>query len=169
MDNEYCLWLLPEEKIYSKYLGIISQIASKYQTKKFIPHVTLIKRLSIKEKNVISLTDKFVKSLEPVKIKFEKFGYTERKYRCLFISVSKTPEIRKAHIKANEIFKHIEELFLPHLSIIYGSLPIEIKREISESLKPLEKDSFILNRLVIYETGDKNEDLWKEVKRYNLD
>ena len=163
MKRIYSLFLLPEESIGKKYQKIISGIASSYRTKEFKPHVTLIKNLEMEEKEVLSFTNELIKWLKPIKTKFIEIEYSDRIYRSLYITVLKTQELLKAHNGANQIFGHKEELFMPHLSIVYGELPLDVKLKIIESLKPLNKEFFILDKLVVYDITEGNADLWKEI------
>ncbi|PJC80795.1 hypothetical protein CO009_01100 [Candidatus Shapirobacteria bacterium CG_4_8_14_3_um_filter_35_11] len=168
MKRIYSLWFLPEESINKKYQKIISGIASSYRTQEFKPHVTLIKHLELKEKEVLSFTNELIKWLKPTKTKFMELGYSDRRYRSLYITVLKTQELLKAHNKANQIFEHKEEPFMPHLSIVYGELPLDDKLNIIKSLKPLNKEFFTLDKLVVYDVTEANADLWKEVGYYGF-
>lgn len=168
MKRIYSLWLLPEETINQKYQKIISDIASSYHRQEFKPHITLIKNLELKEEEVLYFTNELIKWLKPTKTKLIEFGFSDRKYRSLYITVLKTQELLKAHDKANKIFEHKEEPFIPHLSIVYGELLLDDKLNIIKNLKPITKESFILNKLVVYDTTEENADLWKEVGFYNL-
>jgi 2'-5' RNA ligase len=168
MERIYSLFLLPEEGINKKYQKIISNVAASYRTQEFKPHVTLIKNLKLKEKDILLLTNKLIKWFKPIKTKLMKFGNSDRKYRSLYITVLKTPELLKAHNKANQIFEHKEEPFMPHISIVYGELPLDDKLDIIEGLKPLDKDFFIMDKLVVYDITEENADLWKEVGYYEI-
>jgi 2'-5' RNA ligase len=168
MNRIYSLFLLPEDSVNNKCQKIILDIASSHLTQKFKPHVTLIKNLELKEKEVLDFTNEIIKWLKPIKTKFVEFGYSDRIYRSIYITVLKTSEIIKAHDKANQIFGHKEEPFLPHLAIVYGELALDDKLKIIESLKPLDKEYFMLDKLVVYDITEKNADLWKEVECFDL-
>lgn len=168
MKRIYCLWFLPEERINKKYQEIISGIASSYHTEEFKPHVTLIKNLELKEKDVLSFTNELTKWLKPIKTKLMEFECSDRKYKSLYITVLKTQELLKAHNKANQIFGHKEESFMPHLSIVYGELPLNDKSNIIKNLKPLNKEFFMLDKLVVYDVTEENADLWKEIGSFDL-
>ena len=168
MKRIYSLFLLPEDSVNEKYQKIISDISSSYLTQKFKPHITLIKNLELEEKEVFLLTNELIKLLEPIKTKLIEFGYSDKIYRSLYISVLKTPDLIQAHNRANKIFGHEEEFFMPHLSIVYGELLLVDKLKIIKSLKPLNKEFFILDKLAIYDITEKNADLWKEVGCYEL-
>lgn len=168
MKRIYSLWFLPEEIVNKKYQKIISGTASSYRTQEFKPHVTLIKNLELKEKEVFLFTNELIKWLKPTKTKLMELGYSDRMYRSLYITVLKTLELTKVQNKANQIFGHAEEPFTPHLSIVYGELPLDDKLNIIKSLKPLNKEFFMLDKLVVYDITEENADLWKEVGYYDL-
>ena len=168
MNRIYGLFLLPEESIGKKYQKIISDIAATYHTKEFKPHVTLIKKLELEEKEVLSLTNEIVKWLKPIKTKFIEIEYSDRIYRSINITVLKTQELLKAHNRANQLFEHKEEPFIPHLSIVYGELQLDDKLNIIKSLKPFKKEFFILDKLVVYDITEADADLWREVEYFDL-
>jgi len=157
MNRIYSLFLLPEEGIMSPY-----------RIQEFKLHVTLIKNLELKEKEVLGFTNELIKYLKPIKTKFVEFGYSERFYRSIYITVLKTQELTKAHDKANQIFGHTEEPFMPHIAIVYGELALDDKLKITKNLEPLNKEFFMLDKLVVYDITEKNADLWKEVECFDL-
>ena len=168
MNRIYGLFLLPEESIGKKYQKIISDIAAIYHTKEFKPHVTLIKKLELEEKEVFLFTNELIKWLKPIKSKFIEIEYSDRIYRSLYITILKTQELLKAHNRANQIFEHKEEPFMSHLSIVYGELPLGDKLNIIKSLKPLKKEFFMLDKLVVYDITEADADLWREVECFDL-
>lgn len=157
MNRIYSLFLLPEE-----------DVVSPYRIQKFKLHLTLIKNLELKEKEVLLFTNELIKHLKAIKTRFVDFGYSDRFYRSLYITVLKTPDLMQAHNRGKLIFRHTEEPFMPHISIFYGELSLDDKLKIIESLGPLNKKYFILDKLVVYDITAKNADLWKEVGCFDL-
>lgn len=168
MNKIYGLFLLPEESVSKKCQKVISDIASSYHTQKFEPHITLIKNLELKENDVLLLTNELIKWLKPLRTRFIEFGFSNKKYRSVYIKVLKTQSLLKAHNKANQIFGHKEEFFIPHLSIAYGKLSLDVKLNIIRGLEPLNKDFFLLDRIAVYDITEEDVNLWKEIGCFNL-
>lgn len=162
----YSLWLIPDEPAFSNSSKIIENLSEKYNSPKFIPHITLLGRMEGEEEDLIKKTEKLVTQLFPLTIKLESFGFSEYKHKALYLNVEKSEELLSANKKASKIFNHDAE-FAPHLSLLWGTFDIDLKLKIIEDLGE-QNDTFKISSIVLYDITDTNENLWKEIKRLKI-
>jgi 2'-5' RNA ligase len=176
----YSLWLQPEGEQYEKLRNLIENISKSESSPAFEPHVTLLGELSGDLDDILEKTKKLATEHSPFKIKLtildsmtprEALIFTSDKsryFRCLFIRVERSEELVKINSDTAHAFG-IEQRgpFVPHLSVMYGSLDQISKRRIisavgSEYNIPLE-----IGRITICKTQGKPED-WKIVEHMPL-
>lgn len=193
MDKEsiYSLWLMPSGKTGSELANLILNLSKTHSTVSFEPHLTLFWPIIGTEKEVISKTQALASFLVPFSVDLKKPEWMNDYFRCIFLSAEKSDLLVGSHNKAKEIFaqkspnhaevikqvygeKLLKEIlarekepnFLPHLSIMYGLLPENIKTSIIRTL-PVQKISFQVNSLYLYETLAEPKK-WRLVKEFRL-
>jgi 2'-5' RNA ligase len=89
-------------------------------------------------------------------------------YRCLFFSTDDSDEIYRLREEAESIFEHSTvNPFIPHISFLYGSLPVFKKEAIVAELGDRFLGGFSLQkmRLVRTELGPEN---WEVLGEFEL-
>jgi len=165
MEENYSLWFMPTGKIYHKYKNIIKDLAKKYNSPTFEPHVTLIG--NIKDKDVFEKTSLLSKKIKPITIKIIKASYMFDYYRCVLALAEPNKEIMEAAKTARELFTDYNKReYIPHLSLLYGNFSEEIKQKIVNELGDLSVE-FKVNKIHLVTSGDIPEK-WSVVKEYKL-
>ena len=165
MQEKYSLWFMPENSIYNKFETIIKNLAKKYDTPTFKPHITLIG--SITEEDVFKKTELLSKKIKPFTIKIAKASFMFDYFRCVLALAEKSPEIMNAAKLAREIFTDYNKReYIPHLSLLYGDLSEEIKQKIVNELGDITAE-FPVKDIKLVTGGNIPED-WAIVKEYKL-
>ncbi len=133
MQEKYSLWFMPENSIYNKFETIIKELAKKYNTPTFKPHITLIG--SITKEDVFEKTELLSKKIKPFTIKIVKASYMFDYFRCVLALAETSLEIMDAAKLAREIFiDYNKRDYIPHLSLMYGDFSEKIKQKIVKEL-----------------------------------
>ncbi len=190
-ESSYSLWLMPSGKSHSDLVSIIGNLAKTHSTPVFEPHVTLLWPITGTETEIIAKTQKLASFLVPFSVELGKPDWTAEYFRCIFLNAEKTDMLMGSNLKAQELFSqkpanHVQILlstygekmtketlerekepkFNPHLSIMYGNIPQNIKTSIIKGLN-IPKMSFRVNSLFLYEiTADPKN--WRLVKEFRL-
>lgn len=161
----YTLWLVPKEPVYSRFSKLITNLAKKYGGPLFEPHVTLLGELTLSEKRLIFLIEKLVEKQKPFTITLNKIAYEDYYFRTLIVKALKTRPLLALHQKAKKIFEvKNTSPYMPHLSLLYGIYPLELKKEIIARIGKNQPAKFKVHSLVLLK-GGKVED-WKIVKEF---
>jgi 2'-5' RNA ligase len=125
----YHLWLKPSGKAYDILADAIRELSQTLQAPLFDPHVTLLSRLTGSEPEHLLRTEQLAAKLRPFQIILTEPSFRDDYFQCLFMKVKETPQIMDAHATAKAVFAHKTENFMPHLSLMYGRYPIELKQK----------------------------------------
>ena len=165
MKGKYSLWFMPENSIYNKFETIIKDLAKKYNTPTFNPHVTLIG--SITDKDVFEKSGTLSKKIKPFTVKLVKASFMFDYYRCVLALAEKSFEIMNAAKLAREIFTDYNKReYIPHLSLMYGDFSEEIKQKIVKEIGDVTAE-FKVKDIKLITGGNIPED-WAIIKKYKL-
>lgn len=156
-DPYFNIFLIPGDIVYERLATTIADLSKAYHAPNFIPHVTLLGNLYGSEDEITLQALSVARQLKPFNIQLTHPDYEEGYSRCLFLRVKKTPALLKAHALAKKDFSQYEvPLYRPHLSLLYGFFPIEVKEQIIANLNENLKMMFKVTTLNVMriEGGD---------------
>lgn len=130
VSKGYTLWLIPKGESYDKFAGLIKKLANEYGGPIFVPHVTLLGDIKLTESEMIKRTSQLVKSQKAYSISLGKIAYEDYFFRTLIVLAEVIEQLQNLHDLAKKIFEMNIPPYMPHLSILYGEYPAEIKEKI---------------------------------------
>ena len=166
--SHYSLWLMPTGEVRERLAGTILNLSRQYATPAFEPHVTLAGGIAGQAREITSKMKDLARRIPPFTIRLAAVDGLEEYFRCLFVRVAPTHPIMTANKAARELFR-IEEkrAFMPHLSLLYGSLPSSLKEKIIASMAGQFELEFKVSSLHLY--GIRSEPAaWRRVARFSL-
>ncbi len=129
------LWLMPDSDTYHKLSQLIAALSSVHQTPSFEPHVTLLSGIVDQPKLALQKTEELAASTSVLQVALTQIEYLEYFYRCLFFRTDNSQSIFELRAKAEDLFEHTQvNPFIPHISFLYGSIPVFQKKAIVEDL-----------------------------------
>lgn len=147
---------------------IILQLSKKYSTPFFEPHVTLIGSIIGPEDAILLKTSQLAAFIPLYKIQLTNLSFFDEYFRCLFLKVRKFEEIIKANLKAQEIFNRKNDPpYFPHLSLVYGNLSRQIKKEIIARTGSNFKTNFEVKSLHLFSTEGEVK-TWQKIAEFKL-
>ncbi len=159
---------MPDKNTYQKLSELIVDLSSVHQTPRFEPHVTLLSGITDKLELAIDKTDELANSLSPILASLTNIAFLEFYYRCLFFRTSDSEELVYARELAEELFEHTQITpFIPHISFLYGSLPIFQKESIIEALGEEFFVNFRMTKLRLVKT-QRTPEHWELIEEFEL-
>jgi 2'-5' RNA ligase len=120
--GKYSLWLMPPPAIRDRFAALIDMLSRRFGTPRFEPHITLA-GIETTAADAIARTTALARQLPPVPVRLAHAGYTEQYFRCLFVCAERTDCLWSAHRAASSAYQQPAEAdFLPHLSLVYGTI-----------------------------------------------
>ena len=151
-EQLYSLWLMPSGRLYNQLQSLISQLNKPYSIPVFQPHVTLVGSLSGPVETIIAQSTQLASLLKPYEIILQRVGYLNEYYRCLFVHVEPTESVMDAYKNAQGILNLPNKHYMPHLSIMYGSLPLNTKQKIIATIGQEFNIVFLASELHLFST-----------------
>ena len=136
-------WLIPSESAHSFFQRIINDLARRYDTPVFEPHVTIHVGADRADavKNALGDATRECKliGLTPLEI-----NQSDEFIKTLFVQFAMTAELRKINDMIREAANNSSQYELnPHLSLLYKNLAAPTRRELAASINvPLFEVTF---------------------------
>jgi 2'-5' RNA ligase len=159
----YHLWVKPTGAAYALVARTIRDLADELGTPSFEPHVTLLGSLDGTEREHRQRTETLCRLLRPVPFVLTEPGYLDEYFRCVFMLVDQTQEVRWYRASALHAFDRPDEPFMPHVSLVYGSLTESRKQEIVARLPPELRTTFLATSLALVRADSPAPHDWHEI------
>jgi 2'-5' RNA ligase len=144
---------MPAGDVRERLSHIILRLAGRYGAPQFAPHVTLLGSCAGPLRELVIRTGRVAAAIRPFAIRLGQLDYLDEYYRCLFVHAQLTEPLRIAHLKASHVLGGGRQpVFMPHLSLLYGSFPRSLKEELVSELGPRLDVEFKVRSLHLYRT-----------------
>ncbi len=162
------LWLMPDGASAERLSALVSSLAARLGTPAFPPHVTLIHGLVRDEEAIVDLTGGLVEHLAGQSVSFGPVEAQPEFFRCLYLRVEPATSLRDAHALAAKTFGVPPDAdYLPHLSLVYGSLDAAEKDRIAAAAVAEVPPTITLTAIEVWRTeGPVGE--WRLRRRFPL-
>jgi 2'-5' RNA ligase len=163
------LWLMPEGEVRDRIAALIARLAGRFSTPTFPPHVTLLPGIEApSEGEVLEASRALSRRLRPLEVGLQGVEGREEHFRCLFVRAASDAPLVAAHAAAARAFgREPDPEFLPHLSLVYGTLAPETKGPLAAELGSGLPGSFAATCLHVWRTEGPVGD-WREVEVFPL-
>ena len=141
----------------------IGELAKELNSPVFEPHVTLIGSLEGTEEELVQQTEEFARQLEPFTMVLTEPSYSDEHFQCIFMLVEQTAPIMNAYALARDFFQKPNQVFVPHLSLAYGSYPESRKRLIIDKLPPDVRACFDASALYLIRSDTPDPKDWHQI------
>ena len=170
------LWIVPPEPIYSSLKDEITRQSIRLGTPEFEPHLTLVGGLkgSYPYDELVANTLKFIESaatLKPILVEVHVATSRARFYQCVYLLAKLTDRLRKLHELARVSLQDTptkSQSFMPHMSIVYGDIPLQARIEVVATIEPRYKETmFLVQEMQLWRT-EGPPDAWHQISTFEF-
>lgn len=162
------LWLMPEVETAERLVAWSQRLAARHGTERFAPHLTLVSAVEQTEPQALRAVRRAAAGIAPFAVSLGDIQGRNEHFRCLFISVEDDGALRAAHATAARAFgREPDGGFLPHVSLVYGTLAPDEKRAITQEVGDDLHLRFEVRRLHLWRTEGPVAD-WRELGAFDL-
>ncbi len=154
---KYSIWIIPSEPLESTLKQVVVRLAKELEGPEFEPHMTLLgdiegdlTELKEKVKQLASKIDKLELSLGSV-------SFSTTYFQSVFVRVNSTAELMKLNLEAKKLFGVSNNVFMPHISLLYGDHDMEVREQASLKVNIPEAFFIVKELVVIPATSNPNE------------
>jgi 2'-5' RNA ligase len=162
------LWLMPHGSVRDDLNALIARLAERLGTETFEPHVTLLPGVTGPDAKTVDQARGLAAELRPLVLDPAELDGLDAHFRCLFVRMASSPNLRDAHARAARRFgREPDPSFDPHLSLVYGTVDDAAKAALKEELAVGATKPFEARRLHVWRTEGEVGG-WREVAAFDL-
>jgi 2'-5' RNA ligase len=164
--SEYWIFLVPTVSQSVEYNRIIKSLSKKYKTPNIDAHVTVLGMLKTEEKELIKKVGEIAKGFKRIEVEVFGINFSNTVSQCVFAQIKMSPHLLSLYMELSTNLKSSDKSpYFPHMSLIYGNLPLEEKSSIASQVKLGNK--LILDKLIIFRDGPLPNE-WTNVAEFAL-
>ncbi|HEY0756881.1 MAG TPA: 2'-5' RNA ligase family protein [Ktedonobacteraceae bacterium] len=162
--RKYSFWFMPGGAVEQKFSQLIVQLAQRYASPVFPPHITLLGSIEAHEQEIVRQAQDLASLIHSFSVQLTNVAFTPAYYQALFVKVDPSAEIVAAYQQVSKLFPANQQTaYMPHLSLLYGDLSIAIKQKIIEEIGEHFADRFEVDTLHLYLTEGAASD-WQSIR-----
>jgi hypothetical protein len=155
---------MPEEKASGEIGGFICELAAKYGTPPFSPHITLMGGIETSNESSLVELSRMLCRRPPPLLQLLGFDCGNHPRKPFYIQVAKTLNLENMWSMTHEVLGvNRSDMPAPHLSLIYGTFTTEQKQEMRTICRILLLTSSIrCDRIQLWRTPQEVKD-WRKL------
>ncbi|EKD91448.1 MAG: hypothetical protein ACD_30C00005G0016 [uncultured bacterium] len=165
--NSFSIWIVPSGDVKKKLEGVILDLSQKYNSPVFEPHMTLLGDISVDEKSVLEKAKILTSKIKPFTVELGEISFSTTYFQSVFVRIKSNAELMNANLAAKEIFGVDNNVFMPHISLLYGDYDMELREKVAKEIKLPSNLSFNVDKLVIIPSFPEPKD-WKHLAKLPL-
>ena len=168
--KDYALWVIPDGNAFRELKKLIDLISRSYSTPSFIPHITILGRVTGDENALISTGVHLSSIIRPFHISLTSIAYLDEYFRCLFIKVKRSKELIDLHDTTKMKFNIKDrKYYMPHISLMYGNLPSPSKKKIILDIGKVYPNTILIKSIhLVSASVETDPATWHSVKEFPL-
>ena len=151
LDKRYWIWGRFDQESTDALKQIYKKVNEAFNGPLFKVHITISGPLISPDQDIIDRFCSLPEKLHPIKIKPDKYSFTEAKNKSLFIDIQKTATLMSLKRVIDLKLNITDQNYRPHISLFYGKENENNKIELISRL-PEIPDHIKLNRLSLVRT-----------------
>jgi len=147
------LWLVPDGPEAQAIAALIGELSARFGTPTFAPHVTLMGGIGVDPEEAVTTAGELAAGLSDLSVRFEGLEHSGDYFRALVVRVAPDLPILDARRHAQGAFPS-EPVgpFVPHLSLLYGTVPVETRRHLAAEVRESAPASIVMRHLDVVAT-----------------
>ncbi len=150
----YSLWIVPPGDLYDRLRQLIDNVAARYGTPTFEPHVTLAPNLSAARETIAEVAARHAQQIEPFDITLTDLATADSYFYNVFHPVRAPVALDTLH---NAVCREPESAipgpYRPHLSVAYGLTSSEHRQAVAKAFNGSAGVSFSVREFELVETS----------------
>jgi 2'-5' RNA ligase len=167
MKNLYSLWIVPPIKISEPLQEVITNLSAKYGSPDFEPHITLLGNISSDLESLKQKAGLLVSKLKPFPISFSEVSFSTTYFQSVLVRVKATAALMNANMLAKETYRVDNNVFMPHMSLIYGNCDMKAREKIVSEVVLPKNILFEVSKLVVIPSTQNPND-WVHIAEFEI-
>lgn len=171
----YSVWAIPPEDVGGRLKRLMAGLASEFGGPQFEPHITVVGAIGLTEEDALEKFHSACDGLQAYTATVDRVATGTFFYQCVYLLLHPMPEVVEASAHCSGHFGYKSSTpYMPHLSLLYGDMTDDEKKEAQEKANILDESisglSFPITRLALWKTDTQDLTLksWEKIAERSL-
>lgn len=157
MFERYSVWALPEQSTEEELQKIIVLLNQLYGGPHFDPHMTLLGDVKAAPEQMADVVDELAEGLSDFNLELGEVSFSTTFFQSVFVRVLATAQLMEQNLKAKQLLKLENNLFMPHVSLLYGDHSMQTREEATHKVILPHKVYNVTRLALVPSTSDPSE------------
>lgn len=154
---KYSIWVIPPNPLKNQLTKKIEQLAYEFKGPTFEPHMTILGNIDM-ELSQLKTKVKLIAHTTPVlKLSLGPISFSTTYFQNVLVRVNSTAELMQLNLDLKNAFKLPNDVFMPHISLLYGDHDMEIRKKATLSIDPIQSSFDVTELIITPSTPDPSE------------
>jgi 2'-5' RNA ligase len=130
----YSLFIVPPKNIKEKLETVIGELGKKYGGPVFEPHLTLLPDIDQNKSKIMDGVKLLAAQVKPFKLELGEISFSTTYFQSVLVRIKANAGLMEANLKAKTIFDVPNNIFMPHLSLLYGNQTMKVREEAAQNV-----------------------------------
>lgn len=165
----YSIWLVPAAPARQQFSQAIIDLAAKYQSPWFVPHMTVLADNYLDIDTLVQKLTPVAQQTSKLSIQIDHLEIGQKYYQCMYAKLIKSPALTDLYTNTcNALDQPADSNWLAHMSLLYGEFDDTIKLAAQKDARSMMLPNiFETDSLSIWLSGPDPEK-WQEIKNLNF-
>lgn len=145
---QYSIWIIPPEPVYTQLKQTVDQLSRSYNGPIFEPHMTLLGNIDKDLSEIENKVNELATGASTLELSLGPISFSTTYFQSVFVRVNSDADLMQLNLEAKKLFGMNNDVFMPHISLLYGDHDMAIREEAATKVK-LSPTPFIINEFVI--------------------
>lgn len=144
----YSIWIIPPTPVKSTLSEVIKNLAEEFNGPVFEPHMTILGNIKIELPIIINGLQEVAKNLTKLNLSLGPASFSTTYFQNALVRVNSTAELMRLNIDLKNKFNLANDVFMPHISLLYGEQDMRT-REVATSKIPNLESEFNIEEFIV--------------------
>ena len=145
---KYSIWVVPPKLVLKKLQVLVDNLAKEYDAPTFEPHLTVLAEIDSNIEEIEEKLNKLNFKYSELQLETENFSFSTTYFQSVLIRIKPTAQLLELNLELKQIFNMENNLFMPHISLLYGDYSMEVRESIVNRLESMNLN-FSVDRLIV--------------------
>lgn len=158
---KYSIWIVPPEPIEAHLRQTVEKLAKEFKGPIFEPHMTLLGDIEGDIADFKEKAQQLASTIDELELSLGSVSFSTTYFQSVFVRVNSTAKLMNLNLEAKKLFGVSNNVFMPHISLLYGDHEMQVREKASSTVK-LPEVSFTVKELVVIPATN-NPDEWEHL------
>jgi len=129
---KYFVCIIPPQPVFGELSKIINDLSVENQSPIFFPHLTVLGNVDRELSDIKKAVETVAKNIESFYLSLGQVSFGTTYFQSVLVKVELSAQISNLNLELKKLLNMDDNVFTPHISLMYGNQSIETRENIAK-------------------------------------